>query len=60
MSRLFMIIYTLAASVLAGAAVVAALTMNRFDVASIVTAALAGAVVAIPVAWVVAKRIEEA
>ena len=39
MFRLFLIIYTLAGSTLAGSAVVAALTMNRFDTYSIIVAA---------------------
>lgn len=57
MFRLFSILYTLAATVLAGSAVVAALTMNLFDLKSIVLAALAGAALAIPVAWVIARRV---
>lgn len=57
MYRLFFIIYTLAATVLAGSAVVATLTLNRFDLASILIAAAIGAVAAVPVAWGVAKQI---
>lgn len=60
MFRLFSLIYTLAGSALAGAAVIAVLTMNMFDVKSIVLAAVAGALIGIPVAWVVAKRISDA
>jgi len=60
MFRLFLILYTLAATALAGSAVVAALTMNLVDVKSIVTAALAGAAVAVPVAWVVARKLSAA
>jgi len=57
MFRLFSILYTLAATALAGSAVVATLTMNFFDVKSIVLAALAGCVVALPVARAIAKRV---
>lgn len=60
MFRLFLIIYTLAGSTLAGSAVVAALTMNRFDTMSIIVAAALGALVAIPVAWLVAKQLSDA
>jgi xanthine/uracil permease len=58
MSRLFLIIYTLAATVLAGIGVIAALTTGRVDVTSIIIAAAAGAILAIPAAWVVSRRLE--
>lgn len=57
MFRLLSILYTLAATVLAGSAVVAALTLGLFDVKSIVLAVLLGAAAAIPVAWVIARRV---
>ncbi|WP_413870452.1 CTP synthetase [Albidovulum sp.] len=60
MFRLFLILYTLAATVLAGSAIIAALTMNHFDVRSIIVAALAGVVVAVPVAWTIAKKLSTA
>ncbi len=60
MTRLFFIIYTLAAPVLSGSFIVAALTMNWFDLRSIIIAAAAGAIVALPVAWGVARKIAEA
>lgn len=60
MFRLFMVIYTLAGATLAGSAVVGALTMNLVDSRSIIYAALAGAVVAVPVAWAVANRLSAA
>ena len=60
MSKLFPIVYLLAASVLAGSFVVAALTLNRFDAASVSLAALAGAVVALPVSWMLAARMNKA
>lgn len=60
MFRLFLIIYTLAGATLAGSAIVAALTMNLFDFKSIIVAAVAGFLVAIPVAWIVAKNLSSA
>lgn len=60
MGKLFPIVYLLAASVLAGSFVVAALTLDLFDAASVSLAALAGAVVALPVAWVLANRMSKA
>lgn len=58
--RLFLIIYTLAGATLAGSAIVAALTMNLFDFKSIIVAAIAGFLVAVPVAWIVAKNLSAA
>jgi len=55
MIRLFLIIYTLASTTLAGVAIVAVLTVGRFDAVSIIVAVLAGAVIALPVSWFVAK-----
>ncbi len=60
MFRLFLIIYTLAGATLAGSAVVAALTLNMFDYKSVIGAAAIGALAAIPVAWVIAKRLSAA
>lgn len=57
MFRLFLIIYTLAGATLAGSAIVAVLTMNLFDFKSIIVAAASGFLVAIPVAWIVAKNL---
>ena len=60
MFRLFLIIYTLAGATLAGSAVVAALTMNLFDLKSIIAAAVIGAAAGVPVAWIVAKKLSVA
>ncbi len=59
MIRLFFVIYTLAFTVLAGSAIVAALTMNLVDLRSILVAAALGAVAALPVAWIVTKKVSE-
>ena len=44
----------------AGIGVVAAVTMNLYDFRSIIVAAAIGAVVALPVVWIVAKKLENA
>mgnify|MGYP003590707659 CR=1 FL=1 len=57
MIRLMGIIYALAGPTLAGVLIIAALTMNMFDVKSMLAAAAIGFVVAIPAAWLVARQI---
>jgi preprotein translocase subunit SecF len=57
MLRLAAIIYVLVATALAGAAVTAMLTIGRVSASQISLAALAGAVIAIPAAWLIAKSI---
>lgn len=59
MFRLFGIIYTLAATTLAGSAVVAALTVGLVEARSIIVAALIGSLLAAPLAWVVTRRISD-
>lgn len=58
MYRLFGIIYALAGPTLAGILITAALTMNMFDTKSMIYAAVIGFVAALPIAWVVAKQID--
>jgi hypothetical protein len=57
MFRLFSILWSLAFFVLAGSAIVVVLTMGRFGTVPILIAAGLGAVVALPVAWVLARRL---
>ncbi|WP_420408810.1 hypothetical protein [Hoeflea sp.] len=59
MLKLAAIVYILVASVLAGSFVVAALTVGRMDALSISGAALAGALVALPVSWFVAGKLNK-
>ncbi|MCB2117175.1 MAG: CTP synthetase [Rhodobacteraceae bacterium] len=59
MFRLFLIMYSLAGTALAGAAIVAVLTMNMFDMKSVIAAAIVGALAGIPAAWIIAKKIAE-
>jgi hypothetical protein len=57
---LFFVIYTLASVTLAGSAVIAALTMGLIGAKPIILAAVIGAILALPVAWVVSKRLSAA
>ena len=57
MLRLFFLMYALAATVLAGSAIVAVLTMQMQGARPIIVAAALGAIVAIPVAWTIARRL---
>lgn len=57
MLRLFFVIYSLAGVTLAGAGIIAVLTAGMVDLWSIVIAAVIGAVMAVPVAWTIARRL---
>ncbi|WP_223637364.1 CTP synthetase [Rhodobacter sp. TJ_12] len=59
MTRLFGIIYALAGPTLAGILITAALTMNMINTKAMIYAAAIGFIVALPIAWVVAKQIKE-
>ena len=58
MLRLTMLIYSIAGTTMAGIGVVVAVTLNRYDMASIIIAAAVGAVLALPASWLVAKKLE--
>ena len=57
MFSLRMAVYLLVAPTLAGAFVIALLTANMVTATYIAVGAIAGAVVAIPIAWVLANRL---
>ncbi len=57
MFRLASILYALAGPTLAGILVIAALTMGRDDLRSILWAALVGAVLGLPASWIIARKI---
>lgn len=58
MNKLFGLVYILAATVTMGVFVIAILTMNQFSGAMpIIYAAVSGAIVSIPIALVVSKRL---
>lgn len=59
MLKLVAIVYIMVGSMLAGSVVVAALTLDRMDALSISLAALIGAIVAIPVSWLIAKKLDK-
>lgn len=60
MLKLVAVIYIMVGAMLAGSFIVAALSVGRMDAASISLAALAGALVAIPVSWFVAGKLNKA
>jgi hypothetical protein len=60
MFRLMMLLYSIVGTTLAGIGVVVAVTMNMYDVQSIIVSAAIGAILALPVCWVVAKKLQEA
>ncbi|MEX0350355.1 MAG: hypothetical protein AB3N15_13110 [Paracoccaceae bacterium] len=57
MFRLASILFTLVASALAGAGVIAVLSMGYFTIPAIFGAAAAGFVLAVPVTWLIARRL---
>jgi hypothetical protein len=60
MLKLAATIYIMVGSMLAGSFVVAALTIGRMDAVSISVAAVLGALAALPVAWIVAAKLNKA
>lgn len=60
MLKLAAMVYIMVGSMLAGSFVVAVLTMGRMDALSISVAAVLGALVALPVAWMVAAKLNKA
>lgn len=56
---LFLLVYIFVSATLAGSAMVAALTMGLDTLQPVVWSAVAGFIVAIPIAWVIAKKIRE-
>ncbi|MBL9063429.1 CTP synthetase [Tabrizicola sp.] len=56
--RLMMILYSMIATAMAGTGVIAVLTTGHGTLWPILIAAAAGAALALPVAWAVARQIE--
>ncbi len=56
---LFLLMYIVLGATIAGSFIIAALTMGMDTLQPIIYAGLAGFVVALPVAWVIAKKIKE-
>jgi hypothetical protein len=57
MIRLAMILYSLIASSLAGTGVIVLLTLGHVTLLPILVAATAGALLAAPISWLVARRL---
>ena len=58
MFRLASLIYSIAGATLAGIAIIAVLVAGMVTTKAIVGAAVAGFVLALPIAWIVAKKID--
>lgn len=59
MLRLTSILYAVIGTTLAGIGVVVAVTMNLYDVQSILVGAALGALAALPVSWMVARKLQD-
>lgn len=57
MFRLFSILYAIGGTTLAGSAMVVALTTGHDTLIPIVAAAAIGALIAVPICWIVARRL---
>ncbi|MEZ5724492.1 hypothetical protein [uncultured Paracoccus sp.] len=58
MTRLFFLLLSLIMTTLAGIGVIAVLVMGFETATAIIAAAAIGAVIAVPVAWLVARKLE--
>lgn len=59
MTRLMLILFSMTSTTLMGIGVIVALTIGRDTLQPILVAAAIGFVLAIPVSWMIAKRLEE-
>jgi len=60
MLKLTAMVYIIVGSMLAGSFVIAALVLDRMDAMSISIAAALGALAGLPVAWVIASKLNKA
>ena len=58
MLRLMSLLYSIIGTTAAGIGVIVAVTMNLYDVQSIVVAAVIGALIGLPVSWLVARKLQ--
>lgn len=59
MIRLFMLLLSIVATSLAGVGVVVVLATGHYDWKAILLAAAVGALLALPVTWILAKRLQQ-
>lgn len=59
MLRLTSILYAIIGTTLAGIGVIVAVTMNLYDVQSILIGAALGALAALPLSWIVARKLQD-
>ncbi|MEZ5751357.1 MAG: hypothetical protein R3D60_05095 [Paracoccaceae bacterium] len=60
MLRLMMLLYSIVGTTLAGIGVVVAVTMGLYTMTPIIVSAAAGAILALPLTWYVAKQLQNA
>lgn len=59
MLRLTSILYAVVGTTLAGIGIIVAVTMNLYEFQAIIWAAAIGAIVALPVSWLIAKKLKD-
>ncbi len=59
MSRLFMLLFSISFTTLAGIGVIIVLAMGHYEMWAIIGAAIAGGLIALPATWLVVRRLEE-
>lgn len=59
MLRLTSILYAIIGTTLAGIGVVVVVTMNLYDVQSIIVGAALGALAGLPASWIVARKLQD-
>ncbi|ABL72171.1 MULTISPECIES: hypothetical protein [Paracoccus] len=59
MTRLFMMLLSISLTTFAGIGVIVVLAMGLYDLRAILLAAAAGAIMALPITWYVARRLKD-
>lgn len=59
MARLFMLLLSIVMTTLAGVGVIVVLAMGLYDWKSIIASAAAGAILALPVTWLLARKLQQ-
>ena len=59
MSRLFMLLFSSVFTALAGIGIILVLVMGYYDAMAIIAAVVGGGILALPVTWLVAKRMQD-
>ena len=59
MSRLFMLLFSIVFTALSGIGIILVLVMGYYDAMAIMAAVIGGGILALPVTWLVAKRMQD-